>query len=196
MHNLRKLSILTIIILCANYGSVLAQDEQKAFKEGDKVLSVGFGGGYGQVIGIQGAIGVAYEKAITGTKGILSIGGFANFNTSSQNFLADRNIFPYYDTYSAKINEISGGVKFGIHYATRKLDLYGGLMAGGSYSTLRDGAYGIKPNSPIDCGNSLEKLKLLVNPFIGVRYYISNKVGLQFETDGKKQSNVGLSFKF
>lgn len=196
MQNLRKLSVLIIMVLCANYGSTLAQCEQKAFKEGDKILSIGIGAGYGQTIGIQGAMGIAFEKAIKGTNGILSIGGFANFNSSSQNFLADKSIFPYYITYSAKVNEFSGGVKFGIHYATRKLDLYGGLMLGGGYAYLRDGSYGIKPEIPLGCGNTLDKLKLLVNPYFGTRYYLSNKVGLHFEVDSKKQSTIGISFKF
>ena len=47
MQNLRKLSVLIIMVLCANYGSTLAQGEQKAFKEGDKILSIGIGAGYG-----------------------------------------------------------------------------------------------------------------------------------------------------
>jgi len=123
MQNLFKLSILTITVVCANYGSAFTQDEQKAFKEGDKILSIGIGGGYGQNIGIQGTMGVAYEKAIKGTNGILSVGGFTNFTTSSQKFLADKSNFPYYNTYAAKVNEFSGGVKLGIHYATRKWDL-------------------------------------------------------------------------
>ena len=44
MKKLFKFSILAIIIVCANYGSTIAQDEQKAFKESDKILSVGISG--------------------------------------------------------------------------------------------------------------------------------------------------------
>ena len=207
MQNLRnllmiRLAYLTMAIICTNYVSILAQDEQKAFKEGDKILSVGIGGGnmqdigYGQATGIKGAIGIAYEEAIKGTNGILSIGGFGNFKTSSQNFLADKAIFPYYDTYTKKVDEISGGIKFGIHYATRKLDLYGGLKIGGSYAYLHDDSYGIRPNVIIGYENSLDKLNLLINPYIGARYYFTNKLGLQFEIDNRKHTTIGVVFKF
>jgi hypothetical protein len=59
MQNLRRLSILTITFLCANYFSTLAQDEQKAFNEGDKVISIGLGAGnestyFGYGVIIQG----------------------------------------------------------------------------------------------------------------------------------------------
>jgi len=72
----------------------------------------------------------------------------------------------------------------------------GGLKLGGSYAYLSDDPYGTKPNKPIDCGNTLDQLKLLVNPYVGARYYLSNKAGLQFEMDSKKQSTIGISFKF
>ncbi len=191
-----RLACLTMIFFCANYGSMYAQGERKAFEEGDKIIGLTVGGGYSSNIGLHGSLGASYEKAVEGTRGILSIGGFANYNSGNQTFL-NRLQGGGFDTYYARVNEISAGIKIGAHYATRKWDFYGGVMVGASYGFRSDGlsnAADISSLRPL-YQNPVDKFNINVNPYVGARYYISKKVGFQVETTGK-QTTFGIVFKF
>jgi hypothetical protein len=191
-----RLACLIMIFFCANYGSMYAQGERKAFEEGDKIIGFTVGRGYGSHTGLNGSLGASYEKAIEGTRGILSIGGFANYSSGYQNFL-NRLPVSGFDTYYARVNEISAGIKIGAHYATRKWDFYGGIMVGASYGFRSDGlsnSADILSLRPL-YQNPLDKFNINVNPYVGARYYISKKVGFQLETTGK-QTTFGIVFKF
>jgi hypothetical protein len=118
MQNLRKLlfirlAYLTMAIICANYGSILAQEEQKAFKEGDKILSIGVGlggesplsnsfqrmGFYSGLYGVsEGKYpsftpSISFDYGLKGTRDIVSIGGFASYSqrTSPSSIYASGN---------------------------------------------------------------------------------------------------------
>ena len=53
-----RLTCVIMIFLCANYGSTFAQDGQKAFNEGDKVISIGLSNG------MIGALAGGYSNSL------------------------------------------------------------------------------------------------------------------------------------
>ncbi len=158
MQNLRKLSILTITALCANYGSTFAQDEQKAFKEGDKIFTFGMGFGSesplssitrhspinfskgNEPIGFTPS--VSFDYGLKATRGIIfSIGGFLSYSqrtapvddgygfnayNSYPPIISSDSIFSITNLKGLKSHTLTAGVRLGIHYSTRKWDLYGG----------------------------------------------------------------------
>jgi hypothetical protein len=88
---------LSIVLCCANYGYLLAQDEQKAFKEGDKIFTFGVGFGSesplssiyrhspisfskgNERIGFTPSI--AFDYGLKSTRGlVISIGGFLSYS--------------------------------------------------------------------------------------------------------------------
>jgi hypothetical protein len=193
MKKLHKLTVLTIILCCANYGSIFAQGERKAFEEGDKILGFTVGGSYGKQIGLNGTLGASYETAIKGTNGLLSIGGFAELERTQQIFSSQSQSLPS----SFDVRNISGGVKLALHYSPNsKWDLYAGTRIGATYSSALGISGDLISNKiPINGGNTLDKLNLILDPYIGARYYFTKKVGLQLETTGK-QTTFGIVIKF
>jgi hypothetical protein len=228
MQNLRKLSILTITVLCANYGSTFAQDEQKAFKEGDKILSIGVGPAYNSPysFGYYGnggtkslASSISFDYGLKGTHGIVSIGGFMSY---SQNNLGNTginfggvnqdSIYIKLKGFEYKSHSITAGLRFALHYSTRKWDLYAGTMIGvrslivesrtGTveyYKGLLPGGYSL-PNAPLiksesETVSGYKDNQMIFSPYVGARYYVTKKVGLNLEL-GQSTGNVGLSFKF
>ena len=191
-----RLVCATMIFFCTNYGSMYAQGERKAFQEGDKIVSLTFSGGGGGFTGFHGAMGASYETAIKGTRDILSIGGFANYSSGNQVFL-NRLPTSGFDTYYARVNELSAGIRIGAHYATRKWDLYGGIMVGASYGFRPDGLANSGDFSTLRplYQNPLDKFNINVDPYVGARYYVTKRVGLQLETTGK-QTTFGIVIKF
>ncbi|MES2517677.1 MAG: hypothetical protein V4585_06195 [Bacteroidota bacterium] len=230
MQNLLKqpvtrLAYLIMFFLCANYGSILAQDEQKAFKEGDKIISFGVTNGVNEVIssGIPNGFyrsaftpSVTFDYGLKGTRGLLSIGGFASFSTDKIKFgqsSGGYSISPdgYYTT--SKIDDIKSatfttGIRLGIHYATRKWDFYGGLLLGTRITSTEGGTFTTNYyqgtaenpfNKFVKTGSTeiLQKntTNFFLSPYVGAKYYVTKKVSLNIEA-GQYTGNVGLGFKF
>jgi hypothetical protein len=232
MQNLRKLSILTITFLFANYGSTFAQDEQKAFKEGDMVLSIGIGpgneskyptfGGFGSGSYFSGnnsriTPSISFDYGLKGTRGIVSIGGFAsysyyNLEGMGSSFLTTNpdSIYTNLKGFEYKTHSITVGLRFALHYSTRKWDLYAGTLIGyhsfmiesrsGTVDYYKGFPSYLQPNStPIKSEQltiqGYSQNQLILSPYIGARYYVTKKVALNLEV-GQYTGNVGVSFKF
>jgi hypothetical protein len=229
MQNLRKLSILTIAIICTNYFSTMAQEERKAFEEGDKVISIGVSNGINNIIstGINTGFyrpaftpSVTFDYGLKGTRGLLSIGGFASFSTNRISYGSNTYSYNGYSIspegyyYTSKMDEFKSatfttGIRLGLHYSTRKWDLYGGLMVGtrittGNGGTLSTEYYKGTPQNPFEqlikteISNPFSKTTttdIFISPYAGARYYVTKKVSLNLEV-GQYTGNVGLGFKF
>jgi hypothetical protein len=233
MQNLRKLSILTITFLCANYFSTMAQDEQKAFKEGDKVISIGIAGGFGSSGYSKLTPSISFDYGLKGTRGIVSIGGFLSYSNSTTSQYS--NLFSsgyrgghgggyggiygtnpsdtntYYNTFTnLKKQAITAGLRLGLHYSTRKWDLYAGAMIGYQFTLSENNqlstiSYKNNPNSQLPTINtylttyprspSYHPDNIIFSPYVGARYYVTKKVALNLEV-GQHTGSVGLSFKF
>lgn len=181
----------TILFFLVAYSlRTLAQEEKvKAFKEGDHILSVSTWLNPRKNIGFQGAMGASYETAIKGTRGLLSVGGFANFSSYFHPMAGYANsIF--------RQNEFSAGVKLGIHYATQKWDIYGGLMAGGKYSTLGNEVINQNTDSNYINANNLNTITPLISPYLGARYYVTKRIGIQLESTFEGKTSLGVALKF
>jgi hypothetical protein len=230
MQNLRKLSILTIAIICTNYFSTMAQEERKAFEEGDKVISIGVSGGsIGSILsGILNnsyntqkfSPAISFDYGLKGTRGLLSIGGFASYSRSN---ISGYNSFGGYgyivnspsDTLfvssnfgGLKISNFTAGIRLGIHYSTRKWDLYAGAMIG-NRTTISEYGKSISeyykgtlqfPNqqlikTDVNEPRTITNSTYFISPYSGARYYVTKKVSLNLEV-GQFTGNVGLGFKF
>ncbi len=162
MQNLRnlqfiRLAYLTMAIICANYGSILAQDEQKAFKEGDKILSIGVGLGnsifndsHNPDIHTSPTYSMSFDYGLKGTRGIVSIGAFASYSLSNYSVFSqgivrtDGNfanignpqdsIYAVSSGLNLKQHTFMAGVRLGLHYSTKKWDFYAGTLVG--YKTV------------------------------------------------------------
>ena len=220
MQNLHKLSILTIAFICANYFSTLAQDEQKAFKEGDKVLSVGISGGSGSSGYSRLTPSISFDYGLKGTRGIVSIGGFLSYSNSTSQYSYMFNTNSFYtpsDTntrYSSYTNlnkqSITAGIRLGLHYSTRKWDLYAGAMIGYQFTLsenhqLVTTAFKNDPNSQFPTTSttsttysqtpSYNPNNMILSPYVGARYFVTKKVSLNLEL-GQHTGNIGVGFKF
>jgi hypothetical protein len=227
MQNLRKLSVLTITFLCANYFSTMAQDEQKAFNEGDKVLSIGISGGGGSSGYSKLTPSISFDYGLKGTRGIVSIGGFLSYsNTNYGNW--NSNVYQYFnqpitkDSMNYSIVSSSGfnqytftaGIRLGLHYSTRKWDLYAGALIGyrtsftNSRTQTADTYRGILSQIggyPQTDGKLLKSEtttipgysygQTILSPYVGARYYVIPKVSINLEL-GQDTGNIGIGFKF
>ena len=222
----------TMIFFCADYRSIFAQDGQKAFNEGDMVLTIGLSNG--MIGALAGGIpnhtyrntltpSVTFDYGVKGTRGIFSIGGFASFSkdklvgydehnylggTSGIYNLGSDGLYTISKREDVNTSVFTVGVRFGLHYSTRKWDLYGGLMIGdrttisegGKWSTER---YEGTPQNPYNKLVKTDETDLFnrksstffVSPYAGARYYVTKKVSLNLEV-GQYTGNVGLGFKF
>jgi len=230
MQNLRKpfiirLAYLTMAIICTNYVSILAQDEQKAFKEGDKTLSVGVSGGAGSFGYSQVTPSISFDYGLPGTRGIVSLGGFFSYsqvkNPYGSSYPSYSNTDSLYTIYKnvgdQRRQTFTAGLRFGLHYATRKWDLYAGAMVGyqktfvdeysntveqykGSPSTIPP-SYGILPadarliNKGTVTQQGYNAGQMIFSPYVGAKYYVTKKVSLNLEV-GQYTGNVGIGFKF
>lgn len=240
MQKSHKLFIFTITVLCANYGSTFAQEEQKAFKEGDKIFTFGLGFGSetplssitrhsplnfskgNETIGFTPSI--AFDYGLKANKGfVLSVGGFLSYsqrtapidggyglnayNNYPTNIPKD-SIYSILKLKGLKSHTLTAGIRLGIHYSTRKWDLYGGTMIGFQKVITESNAgeqtyhkvnpymgdyYQIGVSKFVYLDYSLEQI--VINPYVGVRYFISPKVALNLEAEQRK-GRIGLSFKF
>ncbi len=234
MQNLTKLSparfmCATMIFFCVNYGSIHAQGERKAFNEGDKVITFGVtGGDIGSVVsgGVNNFYGsrlspaVSFDYGLKGTRGLLSIGGFASYSRSNTSGYDGSGSYSYMlnvpsDTLfvsssfgGVKRSSFTTGVRFGIHYSTRKWDLYAGLMIGNRTTISEFGKSTSEyykgtlkfPNqqlikTDISESRTITNSTFFVSPYAGARYYVTKKVSLNLEV-GQYTGNVGLGFKF
>jgi hypothetical protein len=236
MQKLHKLSILTIAVLCANYGSALAQDEQKAFKEGDKIISIGvgpgnetlypsYGGGFGYDFGSYSISNqrvtpsISFDYGLKGTRGIVSIGGFVSYsyyNTRGMGISLLNNstdsLYRSLKCLEYKSHSITAGLRFALHYSTRKWDLYAGTLVGihsyivetrnGTVDYYKGnfmGGFPLPNATPVKSEefniHGYSQNKFILSPYIGARYYVTKKVALNLEV-GQYTGNVGLSFKF
>jgi hypothetical protein len=220
MQNLRKLFILTITLLCANYGSTLAQGEQKAFQEGDKILTFGLSGAGSGVRGFNSALRptITFDYGLKGTNGIVSIGGFASYFASNSIYkppaiygsgIPGDSIYglPKGEGNRAVYQRLALGMRFALHYSTRKWDLYGGVIVGYEHTATKSNDYSIAlykilPNSTsIPFG--IEEVKgvkynsgqFLFSPYVGARYYVTKKISLNLEV-GQHTGHAGIGFKF
>jgi len=231
MQNLRnfrmiRLAYLTMAIICTNYVSMLAQDEQKAFKEGDKILSVGVSGGMGGYGYSQVTPSISFDYGLPGTRGIVSLGGFFSYSQvrnpyGNNNYLSYNSTDSLYTIYKSfgdqKKHIFTAGLRLGLHYATRKWDLYAGTMIGyqktfvdefsstveqykGSPSAV-PAPYGLLPadtkliNKGTVTQQGYNSGQMIFSPYVGAKYYVTKKVSLNLEI-GQYTGNVGLGFKF
>jgi hypothetical protein len=229
MQNLTKFSpahlvCVTMIFFCANYGSVYAQGERKAFEEGDKVLSVGISGGNSSLIYSRITPSISFDYGLKGTRGIVSIGGFASYSqtNSGDDFSSYYNysfgsgiqdsLYTISKGFKYKNQILMTGLRIGLHYAVRKWDLYAGAMisyqriiresTSGTnefYKGIFSGGYwpinGTLLKTEQVEGQSFSNGKMIFSPYIGARYYLTKKVALNLEL-GQYTGNAGLSFKF
>jgi hypothetical protein len=220
MQNLLKLSILTIMFLCANYFSTMAQDEQKAFKEGDKVLSIGYSGAWSSSGYGRATPSLSFDYGVKGTRGIVSIGGFLSYSNSTHQysnsfgnggFYNPSDTTTYYGSYTnLKKQSITAGLRVGLHYSTRKWDLYAGAMIGYQFTLsenhqLFTTSYKNDPNSqsPTTSTTSTNYSRtptyqpdnIILSPYVGAKYYVTKKVSLNLEV-GQHTGNIGIGFKF
>ena len=222
MKKLFKFSILAIIIVCANYGSTIAQDEQKAFKESDKILSVGISGG-GSSLGYSKLTpSISFDYGLRGTRGIMSVGGFVGYSQSNSGddfssyynygFGSQDSLYTVSKGFKYRSHTLTAGLRVGLHYATRKWDLYAGAMIGyqriiiessngtteyykGKYTGGFSTANGTLLKTEQVEIRSFSNGKMILSPYIGARYYVTKKVALNLEL-GQQTGNAGLSFKF
>lgn len=227
-----RLVCATMIFFCANYGSIFAQDGQKAFNEGDKIFTIGLSNG--MIGALAGGVpnytyrntltpSVTFDYGIKGTRGIFSIGGFASFSkdkltgydehnnlggTNRGYNLGSDGLYTISKREDINTSVFTVGVRFGLHYSTRKWDLYGGLMIGdrttisegGKWSTERYEGTSQNPYNKLvktdetDLFNRKQST-FFVSPYVGARYYVTKKVSLNLEV-GQYTGNVGLGFKF
>ena len=229
-----RLLCATMIIFCANYGSMYAQGERKAFEEGDRILTIGLSGaggagyGYAYGYGYSPYIGSALKPTITfdyglkGTNGIVSIGGFASYSSStfpgSVNNLSSSysyggfgyprdSIYTIAQGGGATSQTFTAGIRLGLHYSTRRWDLYAGAMIGYQYSSTKSNDYSLEyykgfPNSassPVRTeegkGRTLSSQQFLLSPYVGARYYVTKKISLNIEV-GQHTGHGGIGFKF
>ena len=222
MKKLSKLSILTITILSANYGSIFAQDEQKAFKEGDKILSIGIGGGFGSSRYSKLTPSISFDYGLKGTRGIVSVGGFMSYSQSNSGsdfgsyynygFEGQDSLYSVSTGFKYKNHSLTAGLRVGLHYATRKWDLYAGAMIGyqriirestGGTNEFYKGKYlgGFPPTNGTllrteqVAASSFSNGNVILSPYVGARYYVTKKVAINLEA-GQYTGSVGLSFKF
>jgi hypothetical protein len=233
-----RLACLTMIFFCANYGSMYAQGERKAFEEGDKILSIGLGvgNGYGPTYFGYGnyfpgaksslAPSISFDYGLKGTRGIVSVGGFLSY--SQVNFSdSEYYTFPFINQPNTKdsvnyaiINSqkfkqhtITAGLRFGLHYSTRRWDLYAGVLVGYRLSfndsrTLTTDNYkgilsqsGFSPrdgkflNTETVNYSTNNSGQIILSPYAGARYYVTPKVSLNLEV-GQHTGNIGIGFKF
>jgi hypothetical protein len=216
MKKLFRFSILTVTVICVNYFSTMAQGEQKAFKEGDRILSVGINRG-GILAGYTNfAPSITYDYGLKGTRGIVSVGGF--FSYSQGSFASNRSGLTasygigqdsLYSTYKGvggyNRHTYTAGIRLGFHYSTRKLDLYGGVSVGiqktCTESDITQSEYfkGTFPNGKFIKTESITEStqcsnEVIFSPYIGARYYLTKKIGVYIEAAPSTVS-TGLSFK-
>lgn len=237
MQNLTKFSFTGLackimIFLCANYGSIFAQDGQKAFNEGDKVISIGLSNGMIGALagGVPNSIyrntltpTVTFDYGVKGTRGIFSVGGFASYSkdklvgydehnylggTNGSYILGNDGLYTISKREDVNTSVFTVGIRFGLHYSTRKWDLYGGLMIG-DRTTISEGGKWTTEHYEGTQQNPYSKLiktdetdifnrknsTFFVSPYVGARYYVTKKVSLNLEV-GQYTGNVGLGFKF
>jgi hypothetical protein len=220
MQNLRKLSVLTIMFLCANYFSTMAQGEQKAFNEGDKVISIGISGGGGSSGYSKLTPSISLDYGLKGTRGIVSIGGFLSYSNSTHQysnsfgnggFYNPSDTTTYYGSYTnLKKQSITAGLRVGLHYSTRKWDLYAGAMIGYQFTLSETNqfsttTYKYEPNAQYPSisttsttyprSPSYNPDNFVFSPYVGARYYVTKKVSLNLEV-GQHTGNIGIGFKF
>jgi hypothetical protein len=236
MKKLHKLSILIITVICANYGSTFAQEEQKAFKEGDKIISIGigpgnetiyptYGGGFGSGFGSYSTYNqrvtpsISFDYGLKGTRGIVSIGGFVSYSYYNLGgmgigFLNNNpdSLYTNFKGFENKSHSITAGLRFALHYSTRKWDLYAGTLVGyhsyivesrsgtiDYYKGNFTGGFPLPNATPVKSESlsiqGYNQNKFILSPYVGARYYVTKKVALNLEA-GQYTGNVGLSFKF
>jgi hypothetical protein len=224
MKKLFRLSVLTITSLCANYFSTLAQDEQKAFNEGDKIISVGISGGGSSSGYSKLTPSISFDYGLKGTRGIVSVGGFLGYNNSnSQNYISNSAPFggggfggfpldtgTYYSLKSDyKVQTLTAGLRIGLHYSTRKWDLYAGTMFGYKTTLAESNSYITTTyklnNNPLTYADKISESSVtyqlrtngqfIFSPYVGARYFVTKKIAIGVEA-GQHTGNVGLSFKF
>lgn len=223
MQNLRKLFILTISLFCANYGSTFAQGERKAFEEGDKVLTLGFSGGSSSFGYSKITPSISFDYGLKGTRGIVSLGGFVSYSqmNSGNNFSNYYNygfgsnsdsLYSISSGLNQKSHSITAGLRFGLHYATRKWDLYAGALIG-YQTTITESASGTRefykggfvggypPNNGTLLRTEQANLpsyqygQMIFSPYVGARYYVTKKISLNLEV-GQHTGHAGIGFKF
>ena len=214
MQNLLKICLLTSIILFINYDSTFAQDEQKAFKEGDKVISVGINRGGVLSGNTNYAPTISFDYGLKGTRGIVSMGGFFSYSntsyvnnrTGSQGYEQDSTYVLLKGIGCNNANTFTAGIRLGLHYSTRKLDLYGGASLSfqkrswESGVTQSDYFKGTSPNAKLlktefDTSKTyFDDGQFIFSPYVGARYFFTNKVGIYLEAHPTTLS-TGLSFK-
>jgi hypothetical protein len=108
---------------------------------------------------------------------------------------------------------ITAGLRFGLHYSTRKWDLYAGVLVGYGLSLTNSqtqttdfykgiySQYGFSStdgkllNSETFTYPARSTGQLLLSPYAGARYYVTPKISLNLEV-GQHTGNIGIGFKF
>jgi hypothetical protein len=193
--NKTTFNIALLILSSYSYFSQ-AQNFEKAFKEGDKIIGLNTNIGWDRYSGFPKGFGINYDQAIKGTNGILSIGGFAYYKRQIiPGYKADTtigNIIYGSQDYSIKnkIENYGLGISIAAHYAVKRWDFYGGLRIG--VDNQRYNFYDTYTNRIVK-GSNFEPM---IIPYSGARYYMNKSVSLQLEYDYKRPLSFGFSKKF
>lgn len=240
MQKLFKLSILTLTFVCANYFSILAQNEQRVFNEGDKIFTFGLGFGSesplssslknsppnilrkNETIGFTPSVSFDYGLKRIG-KFVIGIGGFLSYsqrqasiyngygftiqNQWGNNYSPTDSVLSEPNLKGLKSHTLTAGVRLDLHYAIRRWDFYAGSMVNFQKVITESNAGEILtyqyPKLPLSLPIGSSKTtyvdygfeQFIVQPYVGLRYFVSPKIALNLEGELYK-GRAGISFKF
>ena len=163
--------------------------QEPAFKNGDKVLNIGFGIGsdlysrYHYKIGIplvSASLEVGVKDGVI-EKGSIGVGGYLGYTSYKEDII----------NFGYSYKSIIIGVRGSFHYPiVSKLDSYTGIMLGYNISSAK--SFGSSSNN-----FDAKPGGLVFAWFVGGRYYFSNNFAGMAELGvGIVYLNLGVAFKF
>jgi hypothetical protein len=198
------LSLSLMLILSIGYK---ASSQEKAFNEGDKILTIGvsggYSGGYNRFQGILLRPSVTYDYFLKKAKGIISLGAYLNFYSkkNEMEYSYDNGLNELIKT-SYTTRNFSTGLRLGIHYPFihHNFDVYGGLALGLSstgtidYTRKTFGNNGVLTSifTPLDEYYTTFD----VIPLFGLRYSPISKISINIEYAFGNYPLIGLGYKF
>jgi hypothetical protein len=128
-------------------------------------------------------------------------------NNPKYSYVPQDSIYGFLNGNGAVYQRLSFGMRFALHYSTRKWDLYGGVLVGYEHTATKSNdhsvaLYKILPNStsiPFGTeevkGVKYNSGQFLFSPYVGARYYVTKKISLNLEV-GQHTGHAGIGFKF
>ena len=188
----------TLLLLLCLMGSVFAQNAdsgnkasggQNTFREGDKIVNIGFGLGSSLYAGshytsktppISASFELGMKDNLFDEKSSLGIGGYLGYTGAKWEESG----------FGWKYKSIVVGVRGAVHYQlVDKLDTYSGLMLG--YNIVSSSSFGTTWGASASAGGGIA-----YNWFIGGRYYFSDKIAGMVELGyGVAILNLGVAIK-